>query len=94
MDHYEVLAKLAILDKQFKTAESIYLDNNQLDEAMQMYQELHKWDEGEREGVLTPFLCYLLYLSSLSCFCHTRAAKIVQRFMRRELDDYFLQPSN
>ncbi|XP_050690071.1 intraflagellar transport protein 172 homolog [Eriocheir sinensis] len=45
MDHYEVLARLAILDKQFKTAESIYLDNNQLDEAMEMYQELHKWDE-------------------------------------------------
>ena len=47
MDHYEVQARLSILDKQFKTAESIYLDNNQLDAAMEMYQDLHKWDEGK-----------------------------------------------
>ncbi|MPC28982.1 Intraflagellar transport protein 172 [Portunus trituberculatus] len=45
MDHYEVQARLAILEQQFKTAESIYLDNNQLDAAMEMYQDLHKWDE-------------------------------------------------
>ncbi|KAK8378095.1 hypothetical protein O3P69_018808 [Scylla paramamosain] len=45
MEHYEVQARLAILEQQFKTAESIYLDNNQLDAAMEMYQDLHKWDE-------------------------------------------------
>lgn len=46
VNHHEVQARLAILDKQFKTAESIYLDYNNLGAAMEMYQELHKWDEG------------------------------------------------
>lgn len=46
IENPEVQAKLAILHKQFKTAESIYIDNNQLDSAMEMYQDLHKWDEG------------------------------------------------
>ncbi|XP_063612068.1 intraflagellar transport protein 172 homolog [Penaeus indicus] len=45
VNHHEVQARLAILDKQFKTAESIYLDYNNLGAAMEMYQELHKWDE-------------------------------------------------
>ncbi|XP_071532014.1 intraflagellar transport protein 172 homolog [Panulirus ornatus] len=45
IQHYEVQARLAILDKQFKTAESIYLDYNNLESAMEMYQDLHKWDE-------------------------------------------------
>ncbi|KAK4299690.1 hypothetical protein Pmani_028048 [Petrolisthes manimaculis] len=45
IQHYEAQARLAILDKQFKTAEGIYLDYNNLDAAMEMYQNLHKWDE-------------------------------------------------
>ncbi|KAG7173582.1 Intraflagellar transport protein 172-like [Homarus americanus] len=45
IQEYEVQARLAILDKQFKTAESIYLDYNNLEKAMKMYQDLHKWDE-------------------------------------------------
>ncbi|XP_071962115.1 intraflagellar transport protein 172 homolog [Antedon mediterranea] len=45
MAHYEVRAKLAILKRDFKEAETIYLEQNMIDEAMQMYQELHKWDE-------------------------------------------------
>ena len=40
-----VRAKLAILDKNFKTAESILLEQGHVDEAIEMYQELHKWDE-------------------------------------------------
>ncbi|KAJ3338041.1 hypothetical protein HDU93_010039 [Gonapodya sp. JEL0774] len=40
----EVQANLAILQKDFKTAERIYLDNGRLDDVMQMYQELHKWN--------------------------------------------------
>ena len=36
---------MAILDKQYKMAESIYLEQNNIDEAMEMYQEMHKWDE-------------------------------------------------
>ncbi|XP_078598147.1 intraflagellar transport protein 172 homolog [Branchiostoma floridae x Branchiostoma japonicum] len=45
MDHYVVRAKLAMLDKQFGQAEAIYLEQNEIDKAMEMYQELHKWDE-------------------------------------------------
>ena len=41
----EVWARLYILDKQFKAAESIYLEQNQLDEAIKMYQRLHMWDD-------------------------------------------------
>ena len=40
-----VRAKLAILDKNFKTAENILLEQGHVDEAIEMYQELHKWDE-------------------------------------------------
>lgn len=45
MYHPAVRAKLAVFEKQFKLAESIYLEQGQVDEAMEMYQELHKWDE-------------------------------------------------
>eukprot|EP00051_Salpingoeca_urceolata_P019102 m.274557 g.274557 ORF g.274557 m.274557 type:complete len:1824 (+) comp19348_c0_seq8:278-5749(+) len=40
---YRVRARLAALEKQFKLAESIFLEQNQTDEAIQMYQRLHKW---------------------------------------------------
>ena len=43
--HPAVRAQLAVFEKQFKLAESIYLEQGQVDEAMEMYQELHKWDE-------------------------------------------------
>ena len=43
--HYKVQARLAVLDKQFQRAEQILLDHNEVEEAMEMYQELHKWDE-------------------------------------------------
>ncbi|XP_030838935.1 intraflagellar transport protein 172 homolog isoform X2 [Strongylocentrotus purpuratus] len=45
MNHYSVRAKLAALNKDFWDAETIYLEQNAIDEAMEMYQELHKWDE-------------------------------------------------
>ncbi|KAJ3326468.1 hypothetical protein HDU76_012895, partial [Blyttiomyces sp. JEL0837] len=41
---YKIKASLAVLDKQFKVAESIYLDQGKVEEAMEMYQELHKWN--------------------------------------------------
>lgn len=44
-NYYIVQAKLAMLDKQYHRAEAIFLDNNDLDEAMAMYRELHRWDE-------------------------------------------------
>lgn len=46
MDCPEVWARMAILNKQLKTAEAIYLEQNQMDKAINMYQKLHKWDEG------------------------------------------------
>ncbi|XP_041357336.1 intraflagellar transport protein 172 homolog isoform X2 [Gigantopelta aegis] len=44
-NHYRVRARLAIMEKKFKEAESIYLEQNHVDEAMEMYQEMHMWDE-------------------------------------------------
>ncbi|XP_050401065.1 intraflagellar transport protein 172 homolog [Patella vulgata] len=44
-NHYKVRARLAIMEKRFKEAEGIYLEQNHVDEAMEMYQELHMWDE-------------------------------------------------
>ncbi|XP_073712376.1 intraflagellar transport protein 172 homolog [Misgurnus anguillicaudatus] len=44
-DHYQVKARLAVLDKNFKLAEMYYMEQNAVDEVMEMYQELHMWDE-------------------------------------------------
>lgn len=44
-NYYKVRARMAIMDHNFKLAESIYLEQNNVEEAMEMYQELHKWDE-------------------------------------------------
>lgn len=65
-----VRAKLAVFEKQFKLAESIYLEQGQVDEAMEMYQELHKWDDSlaiaeakrhpELENLRSFYLQYLM----------------------------------
>ncbi|KAI9096123.1 hypothetical protein DFS34DRAFT_154359 [Phlyctochytrium arcticum] len=44
MGHYSIKARLAVLDKQLKIAESIYLEQGKIEEAMGMYQEMHKWN--------------------------------------------------
>ena len=44
-NHPLVRAKLAVLNKKFKEAEGIYLEQGMVDLAMEMYQELHKWDD-------------------------------------------------
>merc|ERR1719162_1346463 len=46
--YFMAQAKMAILAKQFQRAEAILLDHNELDEALHMYQELHKYDESIR----------------------------------------------
>lgn len=46
--YYLAQAKMAMLAKQFQRAEAILLDHNELDEALAMYQELHKYDESIR----------------------------------------------
>merc|ERR1719239_642832 len=43
--HYKVRARLAISDKKFKEAEYVYLEGNHVNEAIEMYQEMHMWDE-------------------------------------------------
>uniref|UniRef100_A0A1B6D0F4 Intraflagellar transport protein 172 homolog n=1 Tax=Clastoptera arizonana TaxID=38151 RepID=A0A1B6D0F4_9HEMI len=45
MDCPEVWVNMALLNKQFDTAEAIYLGQNQLEKALQMYQRFYKWDE-------------------------------------------------
>lgn len=47
MDCPEVWARMAILNKQLKSAEAIYLEQNQLDKALDMYKKLYKWEDGE-----------------------------------------------
>jgi intraflagellar transport protein 172 len=46
--NYMAQAKMAMLAKQFQRAEAILLDNNELDEALRMYQGLHKYAESIR----------------------------------------------
>ncbi|XP_026197771.1 intraflagellar transport protein 172 homolog [Anabas testudineus] len=42
---YQVQAQVAMLDKNFKLAEMHYVEQNAIDEAIEMYQELHMWDD-------------------------------------------------
>ncbi|XP_018542856.1 intraflagellar transport protein 172 homolog [Lates calcarifer] len=42
---YQVQARVAMLDKNFKLAEMYYMEQNAIDEAIEMYQELHMWDD-------------------------------------------------
>eukprot|EP00736_Rhodelphis_marinus_P012459 Rmarinus@m.5702 len=49
-DHYLVRAKLLALDKSFAAAERTLVDQGQIEEAMEMYQELHKWDDAIRRA--------------------------------------------
>ncbi|KAM4529832.1 intraflagellar transport protein 172 homolog [Fundulus diaphanus] len=42
---YKVQAHMVMLDKNFKLAEMHYLEQNAIDEAIEMYQELHMWDD-------------------------------------------------
>ncbi|KAK7792281.1 hypothetical protein R5R35_013312 [Gryllus longicercus] len=41
----DVWARLAILNNRLKDAEAVYLEQNQLNEAITMYCNLHKWEE-------------------------------------------------
>eukprot|EP00672_Neobodo_designis_P025471 CAMPEP_0174835280 /NCGR_PEP_ID=MMETSP1114-20130205/5324_1 /TAXON_ID=312471 /ORGANISM="Neobodo designis, Strain CCAP 1951/1" /LENGTH=1775 /DNA_ID=CAMNT_0016069225 /DNA_START=364 /DNA_END=5691 /DNA_ORIENTATION=+ len=44
-DHFRVRAELYVLNKEFKRAEQIYLDNGQVDEAIAMWDSMHRYDE-------------------------------------------------
>ncbi|KAM9496806.1 intraflagellar transport protein 172 homolog [Clarias gariepinus] len=43
-EHYQVKARLAMLDKNYKLSEMYYLEQNAVSEVMEMYQELQMWD--------------------------------------------------
>lgn len=43
--YYQVQARVATLDKNFKLAERCYIEQNAVGEAIEMYQELHMWDD-------------------------------------------------
>ncbi|CAL8315982.1 unnamed protein product [Lota lota] len=43
--HYQVQARLAMLDKNFKLAEMYYMEQNATEEVIEMYQQLHMWEE-------------------------------------------------
>ena len=68
--HFLVRAKMATLDKHFERAEQILLEQGAIDEAMEMYQELHRWDAAiaiaesknrpETEELKTSYLQWLL----------------------------------
>ncbi|KAA8582872.1 hypothetical protein FQN60_015418, partial [Etheostoma spectabile] len=44
-EFFQVQAHMAMLDKNFKLAEMHHLEQNSIDEAIEMYQELHMWDD-------------------------------------------------
>ncbi|XP_033977130.1 intraflagellar transport protein 172 homolog [Trematomus bernacchii] len=44
-EFFQVRAHVAMLDKNFKLAEMHYMEQNSIDEAIEMYQELHMWDD-------------------------------------------------
>jgi intraflagellar transport protein 172 len=43
--HPLVQARIAVLHKQFKRAESLLLEQGRVDDVILMYKDLHKWDE-------------------------------------------------
>jgi len=43
--HFTVQARMAMLNREFKRAEILLLEQGKTEEAMEMYQELHRWDE-------------------------------------------------
>ncbi|XP_076806393.1 intraflagellar transport protein 172 homolog [Clavelina lepadiformis] len=45
MDFYRVQAKLAILEKEYKKAERIYVENGAIDECILFYQDMHMWKD-------------------------------------------------
>ena len=47
---------MAVFSRQFKDAETIYLDNNQVDSVIRMYQNMNKWEEGTENGRHVYFL--------------------------------------
>ena len=43
--HFRVQSKLAVLNGEYARAEQLMLQQGLVEDAMEMYQELHKWEE-------------------------------------------------
>jgi len=48
VNHYMVRTKLAMLEKKWDEAEAIMLDNGKVEDLMQLFIELHKWEDAIR----------------------------------------------
>ncbi|DBA03525.1 TPA: hypothetical protein N0F65_011426 [Lagenidium giganteum] len=48
MVHWKVRARLALLKNDYRSAEHILLSQGQVEEAIEMYQHLHKWEDAIR----------------------------------------------
>jgi len=47
-NHFEIKAALATLEGQFAKAETLYMQNDMPEKAIEMYQEIHRWDDSLR----------------------------------------------
>lgn len=55
MDCPEVWARIAILNGQTQAAEVLYLEQNQVEKAIEMYLSLHKWENGNSTFTVAKF---------------------------------------
>lgn len=44
-EHYTVLAELYVLNRDFKRAEQLYLENSRIEDAIRMWEEMNRFDE-------------------------------------------------
>src|SRR5690606_32036254 len=45
LEHWSIRAKVEILNKNFKQAEQIYLEQGKIEEALNMYEQVQKYEE-------------------------------------------------
>lgn len=66
MDCPEVWARIAVLNGQSQAAETLYLEQNQVEKAIQMYLSLHKWENGNTLNYMSRnIFCRNLYNTKL-----------------------------
>ena len=58
-EFYEVRARLALLGGEYKVAETIYLEQGKAQEAIQMYQSLHRWSDALDVARMAVWTCAL-----------------------------------
>ncbi|KAF5402480.1 Intraflagellar transport protein [Paragonimus heterotremus] len=53
---YQIEARIAILEKDFKSAEHIYLSQNAIEEVTSMYKDLNKWENAIEEDAASKYI--------------------------------------